>query len=97
MRARRKDRNHSALKMALKSLGASVCDVYQLPGVLDIIVGYRGVDVRCEIKDPQQPLSARRLTEAEQAVFINWKGRPPRVLETIEDCIALINELTQPQ
>lgn len=99
MRARRKDVNHSSLKKALEAMGASVCDVYQLPGVLDIIVGYRGVDVRCEIKDPQQPPSKRKLTDAEQAVFNNWKGRPPVVLETIQDCIDLIeiNLWTKPQ
>lgn len=93
MRARRKDRNHAAIKKALEDLGASVCDVYQLPGVLDIIVGYRRVDVRCEIKDPQQPPSKRKLTDAEQAVFDYWEGRPPVVLETIQDCVDLIDEM----
>jgi hypothetical protein len=94
MRARRKDGNHGDIKMALEALGASVCDVYQLPGVLDVIVGYQGIDVRCEIKDPSQPPSKRRLTDLEQGVFDAWKGHPPVVLETFEDCEQLLKHMT---
>jgi len=93
MRARRKDGNHAAIKAALEAMGASVCDVYQLPGVLDIIVGYQGVDVRCEIKDPAQPLSKRNLTPAEKNVFATWKGHTPFILETVEDCRKLLKHI----
>ena len=93
MRARRKDGNHAAIKSALESMGASVCDVYQLPGALDVIVGYQGVDQRVEIKNPEQPLSDRKLTKLEKEVFATWQGRTPVVLETIEDCQQLLKNI----
>ena len=93
MRARRKDANHNELKAALEAMGATVCDVYQLPGVLDVIIGYAGLDQRAEIKDGTLPLSKRTLTDLEVMVFSYWRGRRPVVLESIADCVELIKQM----
>lgn len=93
MRARRKDSNHTELKKALEDMGATVFDVYQLPGALDVIIGYAGIDQRAEIKDGSLPPSKRALTYLETQVFDGWRGRKPVVLENIEDCIRLIQRM----
>lgn len=95
MRARRKDSNHTELKKALEDMGATVFDVYQLPGALDVIIGYAGIDQRAEIKDGMLPQSKRKLTDAEHKTIIEWRGRTPVVLQTIADCVILIKQMRQ--
>ena len=40
--ARRKDTNHNPIVDTLRQVGAEVKETYQHPGMLDVIVGYRG-------------------------------------------------------
>ena len=79
----------------MRKLGFSVQIVSQIPGALDLIVGYMGTDQRIEIKDPEQPASKRRLTEAEQETFDEWRGRRPVVIETLGDVLKLQRELSK--
>jgi hypothetical protein len=81
----RKDNNHRVLVKYARDLGMSWQDTASIPGALDGIVGFAGVDQRVEIKDREQSPSKRRLTEAEVEVFTSWKGRPPVVWETEAD------------
>lgn len=65
-RAARKDANHGAIVQALAGVGAECFETHQIPGLLDVVVGYRGRLVWLEIKDGRKPPSARTLTPAEQ-------------------------------
>jgi len=92
-RRARVDGNQASLVNCLRGLGASFQHTHTIPGALDGIVGYVGIDQRVEIKDPEQPPSGRRLTKLEQDVFDQWMGRRPVVLETIEDCVNLLRKM----
>ena len=96
LRARRRaDSNQPALVKLIRSMGASFQHTHSIPGALDGIIGYRGTDVRVEIKDPEKPLSKRKLNEAEQDTFDEWRGRKPEVIETEEDVLNLLKQLQQ--
>ena len=88
------DSNQPALVKFIRSLGMTYQHTHQLPGCLDGIIGYRGIDQRVEIKDPSKPPSGRRLTDDEKATFELWRGRKPIVIETesdVEDLMKVIN------
>jgi hypothetical protein len=76
-------------------MGASFQDTHNVPHALDGIIGYRGIDVRIEIKDPTKPPSKRKLTKGEQNTFDEWKGRRPVIIETCEDVTDLLFRLTK--
>ena len=94
MRRRAKaDSNQPEIVAALRKRGATVQHTHQIPGALDLIVGYRGVDVRVEVKDGSKPWSAQKLTAAEKEVFRNWRGSDPVILSSIDDVNELIDAL----
>jgi len=94
LRARRKvDKNQPELVKFIRQMGASFLHTYSIPGALDGVIGYCGVDQRVEIKDPEQPPSKRELTSAEQDVFDDWKGRKPVVIETGDDVTSLLFDM----
>ena len=43
-------------------------------GLPDIVCGYKGVNLLVEIKDPDKPPSARKLTPLEEAFKESWGG-----------------------
>ncbi len=92
-RAARIDANQPALVKLIRKLGGSFQHTHQIPGALDGIIGYHGVDIRVEFKDPDQPPSKRALTKAEIDTIDEWKGRPPVVIETAEHVIALFERI----
>lgn len=65
-RAARTDANHSDVALELRQIGAVVVDIHGLPGVLDLLVGYRGQWVLLEVKDGTKRPSERRTTSAER-------------------------------
>lgn len=87
------DGNQPELVKFIRGLGASFQHTHTIPGALDGIIGYRGIDIRVEIKDPSRPPSARRLTIEEQKTFDEWRGRKPVVIETEEDVLNLLKVL----
>lgn len=91
--AKRADANQPALVEFLRHLGATFQHTHQIAGALDGIVGIAGIDQRVEIKDPEQPPSARKLTKKEQTTFNDWRGRKPVIIETDDDCLELIKTL----
>jgi hypothetical protein len=93
MTRKRRDANHGEIKSLYERLGCSVRDTADIPGALDLIVGYRGVDARVEIKDGSKIPSARKLTPAEQDEIERWKGYPPAIIETTEDVHDHVHEL----
>lgn len=88
MRMRGKvDANQSRIVKELRQAGCSVAMTSNLGGGFpDILVGWRGVNVLAEIKDPNQPPSKRRLTPDEQEFHAAWKGQKC-VIETAEDIL----------
>ena len=92
-RAARIDANQPEIVKAIRDMGASYQHTHQVPGALDGIIGYRGVDQRVEIKDPAKPPSARKLTELEAKEFDEWNGRIPVVIETHDDVLRVLAEM----
>jgi hypothetical protein len=92
-RQSRRDSNHTEIVQYLRETGFSVVEVHSVAGALDLVLGIGGIDVRAEVKDGTKPPSARRLTEAEQRTMAEWKGRPPVILTSLEDCDTLRGQL----
>lgn len=81
----RVDGNQKELVKQLRAIGCSVAVTSQLgKGFPDIVVGYRGVNYLCEIKDPAKPPSNRKLTEAEDKFSVEWRGQYC-IIESLED------------
>lgn len=91
--AARADTNQPELVEYIRKLGGSFQHTHTVPGALDGIVGFRGIDQRVEIKDPTKPKSDRKLTKKEKKTFDMWKGRSPIVIFTKEDCKELLKKL----
>jgi hypothetical protein len=89
----RKDANQPELVRIIRQCGASYQHTHSIPGALDGIIGYCGIDQRVEIKDPAKPASHRRLTDSEHDVIASWRGRKPVVIETVEDIINLLGQM----
>jgi len=71
----RTDANHAAIVATLRAIGASVVSLADIGGGCpDLLVGYRGVNLLLEVKDGNKPPSARKLTQAEQKFFGDWRG-----------------------
>lgn len=92
-RAARIDANQPGIVALIRKLGGSFQHTHQIPGALDGIVGYAGIDQRIEIKDGSKPPGTRKLTPMEEETFREWKGRTPVVIETEQDAIDLITRL----
>lgn len=92
MRAKKVDVNQSTLVKQLRSIpGLTVTHTHTLgQGMADIIVGYQGRNYLLEIKDPNKPPSARKLTPDEERFHREWKGQIA-VVETLEDVLTLLN------
>ena len=84
------DDNQESIVKALRAIGATVRVVTQGNGLPDLLVGFRGVTVLMEVKDGKKPPSARKLTEAEQKFFDEWRGGLLVVVESVDDAIAAL-------
>ena len=75
MRAKRRDANHRTVGDYLRAQGWSVLDLADHgEGVTDYVVSKPSFAALVEVKDPAQPPSKRKLTEAEQKVKDDWQG-----------------------
>ena len=87
----RTDGNHSAIVKDLEKLqGISVKSVATIKKFLDIVVGYNKVNYLFEIKNPEYPPSARKLTPDEKIFHDNWQGQADVILTT-QDILTIIN------
>jgi hypothetical protein len=57
-------------------------------------VGFGGLTMLIEIKDPSQPPSKQRLTDDEVEFFSGWKGGV-RIVRDVEDAAETINTLVR--
>lgn len=62
--AKRKDTVHNPIVQTLRAVGAEVKETYQHPGMLDVIVAYRGKMYWADLKTGKA-----KLTPAEQELF----------------------------
>jgi hypothetical protein len=94
-RAAKVDANQPEIVDALRRAGASVRHTHMIgAGFPDIAVGYRSQTVLVEIKDGSKPPSARKLTADEARFFEEWRGAAA-VVETVDDALALLKEMTK--
>ncbi len=92
---KRVDNNHSAIVQALRQVGCVVLDVHALPGLLDLVVGFRSALYILEIKDGAKPAHARRLTEAEQETIrlLASVGVEAVVVTSVEEALRSIGAI----
>ena len=85
------DANQPDLVRQIRGLGASVLHTHTLGcGAQDIVVGFRGINYLFEIKDPNKPQSARKLTPDEEKFHMSWRGSI-YIIETIDDVVNIFN------
>ncbi len=91
----RTDANHSAIVEALRGIGASVVSLADLGGgIPDLLIGFRGVNLLLEVKDGDKPISQRKLTQAEEKFFEEWRGRVFLAVD-VEDAVNIVMRMTR--
>jgi len=69
------DANQSDIVAEFRARGATVKHVHTVKKFVDIVVGYRGVNLLVEIKDGSKPPSEQKLTTGEQEFQDGWRGQ----------------------
>lgn len=92
MRAKRVDDNQPEIVKQLKKIpGVSVAHTHTIgDGFVDLVIGFRGNNYLCEVKDPSKPPSKRKLTPDEERFHARWTGQIA-IIETVNDFLKLIN------
>ena len=85
--ANRIDANQNKIVDAMRKAGAVVRIISQGDGIPDLLVGYKGYTILMEVKDGDKVPSARKLTEAEQKFFDDWRGGMLVVINSVEEAI----------
>lgn len=88
-RAAKKDINHNGIASALADVGAEVFDISGAPGLLDILVAFRGRLVWLEVK---QPKTRDDLTELERRTITRLErvGAPVAVVTSVDEALKAI-------
>lgn len=93
MRARRTDSNQSEMRAAWRKLGGSWLSLApEHGGEPDALVGWRGEDRIIEVKAPEGPkggTSGRKLRPEQVEWHAGWRGRPPALVRSVQDIVAL--------
>lgn len=92
MRAKKVDSNQPTIVKQLRQIpGISVAHTHIVgEGFTDLVIGYRGKNFLCEVKDPEKSPSRRKLTPDEEKFHASWTGQIA-VVETITDILKIIN------
>jgi hypothetical protein len=85
--ANRIDANQNLIVDAMRKAGAVVRIISQGDGIPDLLVGYRGYTILMEVKDGDKVPSARKLTEAEQKFFDDWRGGMLVIVNSVEEAL----------
>jgi len=85
--ANRIDANQNAIVDAMRKAGAVVRIISQGDGIPDLLVGYRGYTILMEVKDGEKVPSARKLTEAEQKFFDDWRGGMLVIVNSVDEAL----------
>ena len=89
--ANRIDANQNKIVDALRKAGAVVRIISQGDGIPDLLVGYKGYTILMEVKDGDKVPSARKLTEAEQKFFDDWRGGMLVIVNSVEEALETLN------
>ena len=93
MTGKRTDRNHAEIVKQLRGRGYSAFSTASVGrGFGDLAVGKYGRNFFFEVKDPNQPPSARRLTDAEEKFHQAWQGQID-IIETADEAIAIMEDV----
>lgn len=90
--ARRVDENQNEIVTALRKCGAYVRVVTQGDGIPDLLVGYNGYTILMEVKDGDKVPSARKLTEAEEKFFKEWRGGLLCIVENVDQALDVLKK-----
>ncbi len=94
-RLKRKDDNHDEVVRDLQRLGCSVIDLSQVGGGCpDLLIGWRGRNFLVEIKNPNRPPSATRLSASQEVFRHLWRGDPPYLADNV---LGLLEQLGEPR
>ena len=85
--ANRIDANQNQIVDALRKAGAVVRIISQGDGIPDLLVGYKGYTILMEVKDGDKVPSARKLTEAEQKFFDDWRGGMLVIVNSVDEAL----------
>lgn len=101
MQAKRVDSNQPKVVADLRKAGVVVFHTHEVgKGFPDIICAYPGdkQNYLFEIKDPEKPPSARKLTEKESLFHGTWPGQV-NIIETAADALEImgLKSPTRPQ
>ena len=88
--ARRIDENQNEIVKALRDCGAYVRIISQGDGIPDLLVGYMGYTILMEVKDGDKVPSKRKLTEAEEAFFKDWRGGMLAIVNDVEEALDIL-------
>ena len=88
--ANRIEANQNAIVDALRKAGASVRVISQGDGIPDLLVGYKNFTILMEVKDGDKVPSARKLTDAEQKFFNEWRGGMLVIVNSVEQALEII-------
>jgi Holliday junction resolvase len=88
--ANRIDANQNQIVDAMRKVGAVVRIISQGDGIPDLLVGYKGYTILMEVKDGDKVPSARKLTEAEQKFFDDWRGGMLAVVNSVEEALEIL-------
>ena len=89
--ANRIDANQNKIVDALRKAGAVVRIISQGDGIPDLLVGYKGYTILMEVKDGDKVPSARKLTEAEQKFFDDWRGGMLTIVNSVDEALETLN------
>ena len=85
--ANRIDANQNQIVDAMRKVGAVVRIISQGDGIPDLLVGYKGYTILMEVKDGDKVPSARKLTEAEQKFFDDWRGGMLVIVNSVDEAL----------
>ena len=84
------DANAHQIVEKLRGIGASVAYIgspFQVPGIPDLLVGWRGVTHLMEIKNPA---TKGKLKPGQEKFRQEWTGGPLHAVWTVEDAFAAL-------
>ena len=90
----KRDANEGPIVSALRKIGATVILLDQ---PFDLLVGYRGDTHIAEVKNPERPTNRNNpngLTPAQGKTLETWNGNPVPILETPEQAVAWLREVS---
>jgi len=85
------DANQPEIVEAFRARGATVAHTHTVgKGMVDIVVGYKSINLLVEIKDGSKPPSKRKLTTDEQEFHDTWRGTV-NVVKCIEEVFEILD------